>query len=174
MRLKNGSELIIREARKEDAAALISYVNTVAGESDNLTFGVGEFNKTVGQEEAYIESLAGNPSATMLVGTVDDRIICCGNIFTPHRARFAHNCEIAMSVLKEFWGLGAGTHLIEALIAFAKSTGTIEIIHLRVRSGNARAIALYKKMGFQQIGLYPKDAKINGKYHDTILMNLYL
>jgi len=43
-----------------------------------------------------------------------------------------------------------------------------------VKSDNKRAIALYKKMGFQEIGVYPKYTKINGIYFDDILMNLYL
>ena len=174
MRLKNGRELIIREARKEDAATLVDYVNTVASESDNLTFGDGEFRMTVEQEEAYIESLAGNPTSTMLLGTVDDKIVCQGHISAPTKARLAHNSDIGMSVYKEMWGQGVGTALMDALITFAKSTGIIEIIHLEVRSDNTRAIVLYKKMGFHEIGVYPKKMKINGQYHDTIYMNLYL
>ena len=174
MRLKNGNELTIRKARKEDAAEIVKYVNTVGGESNNLNFGANEFHMTVEQEEAYIESLENNLTSTLLIGVVDNRIICSGIISAPTRPRFAHNCGIGMSVLKEFWGLGVGTHLLNALIDFAKGTNTIEIVHLKVKADNERAIALYKKMGFQEIGRYPNEVKIDGQYYDTILMNLYL
>ena len=174
MLLKNGKELVIREARKEDAAELVNYLNIVGGESDNLTRGANEFDMTVEQEEAFIESSANNPSAALLVGTVDNQIVCSAIIGAQQHARLAHNAGIGMSVSKKYWGQGVGTHLMNALINFAKSTGTIEIIHLEVKADNERAIALYKKSGFQEIGRYPKKMKINNQYHDNILMNLYL
>jgi len=174
MQLKNGKDLLIRKARKEDAAELISYVNTVAGESDNLLFGANEFEMTVEQEENYIESLSNSPTSAMLVGIVDGKIICAANISAPKRERVAHNSSIGISVIKEFWGLGVGSHLMSALIDFAKSTGKLEIIHLKVRADNARAIALYEKMGFKNVGFFHKDNKIGGKYYDTMLMSLHL
>jgi len=174
MQLKNGKDLQIRKAKKEDAAKLIEYLNIVGGESDNLLFGANELNMTVEQEERYIEGLSDSPTSTLLVGTIDDEIVCVGSISAPKRERIAHQCNLAMSVLKAFWGLGVGTYLLSALIDFAKSTGKLEIIHLQVLVNNERAIALYKKMGFIEIGVFPKFAKINGQYFDDILMNLYL
>ena len=55
--LKNGLQLIIREAEKKDAASIIDYVNTIAGESENITFGPGEFKMTVEEEEKFIDYL---------------------------------------------------------------------------------------------------------------------
>ena len=174
MQLKNGKELQIRKARKEDAAELIRYLNIVGGESDNLLFGANEFHMTVEQEEKYIEEMGDSSISVLLVGIIDGKMVCVGNINAPEKERIAHQCDLAMSVLKEFWGLGVGTHLIGALIDFVKNTGKLEIIHLQVKSDNERAIALYKKMGFKEIGVYPKYTKINGQYFDDILMNLYL
>ena len=174
MQLKNGKGILIRKAKKEDAAELIGYLNTVGGESDNLTFGANEFHMTVEQEEKYIESMDSSNTSVQLVGVVEGKIICTGSIFASKKERVAHNCVLAMSVLKDYWGQGVGACLMSALIDFAKSTNKLEIIHLRVKADNSRAIALYKKLGFQEIGVYPKDTKINGKYYDAILMNLYL
>jgi len=174
MQLKNGKDLQIRNAKKEDAAELITYLNIVGGESDNLLFGANEFHMTVEQEAQYIESLSNSPTSALLVGVTDGKIICVGSIMASQRERIAHQCTVAMSVLKEYWGLGAGTHLMGALIDFAKNTGKLEIMHLQVKADNKRAIALYKKMGFNEIGLYHRFTKINGEYFDDILMNLYL
>jgi len=174
MQLKNGKNLLIRKAKKEDAAELIAYLNLVGGESDNLLFGANEFNMTVEQEEEYIESLKNSSTSTLLVGIADGKIICVGSLSAPNRERIAHQGNLGMSVLKEYWGLGVGAQLMSALIDFAKSSDKLEIIHLQVRADNERAIALYKKMGFKEIGMYPKYTKINGEYFDDILMNLYL
>ena len=174
MQLKNGKDLLVRKIRREDAAEAIRYINTVGGESDFLLRGANEFNMTVEQEENYIANLDNSPGSVMLVGIADDKIISIGSISSPQNKRIAHQGDIAMSVLKDFWGLGAGTHVMNALIDFAKNTGKIEILHLMVRADNVRAIALYRKMGFHEIGVYPKYTKINGEYFDDILMNLYL
>jgi len=174
MQLKNGKDILIRKARKEDAAEMVSYINTVIGESDNLLMSVGEFEMTVEQEEKLIESLANSTTSAFMVGVVDGRIVGVANISSSKRKRVAHQAGIGMSVLKEYWGQGVGAHLMHALIDFAKNSGTIEIIHLRVKADNTRAIALYTKMGFKEFGVFPKEIKIDGHYYDTILMNLYL
>ena len=41
----------IRKAESRDAEALVEYINIVAGESDFLTFGPGEWDKTVESEK---------------------------------------------------------------------------------------------------------------------------
>jgi len=52
--LPNGGDLVIREATREDAAALLPHVEAVSGESPFLTFGPGEFELTVDQEADFL------------------------------------------------------------------------------------------------------------------------
>ena len=47
--LKNGAELILREATVDDANDIIEYLNIVGGESNNLLFGEDEFKLTIEQ-----------------------------------------------------------------------------------------------------------------------------
>ena len=44
--LRNGTALVIREADGSDAATLLDYLEVVSGQSDFLSFGPGEFNRT--------------------------------------------------------------------------------------------------------------------------------
>ena len=174
MLLKNAKTLTIRKAKKEDAREILDYLKKVGGESDNLLMGAEGLPYTVEQEEEIIESRSNSTSSALLVGVVDDRIICVGSLSSPNRERIAHQGTVGISVLKEFWGVGVGTRMMNALIDFAKASGTIEILHLGVKSDNLGGIALYKKCGFQQIGVYPKFFKFGDVYYDEILMNLYL
>lgn len=174
MRLKNGVDIDIRRARRCDAADIIRYLNTVGGESDNLLFGSGGFHMSVEDEEAFIENTGKSPFCALLTGWIGDELACVGNIASPPRERIAHQGNVSLSVLKKYWGIGAGSALMGELIAFARKTGSIEVLHLGVRVENAAAIALYRKFGFEQIGTYRKFFKINGEYYDEILMNLYL
>jgi len=174
MLLKNGKELTIRKAKKEDAQELLEYAKQVGGETENLTFGAEGLPYTIEQEEKVLDNWNKSTSSAMLVGIVDGRIVTSCAISSPARERLAHQSSIAVSVLKEYWGMGVGTHMMNELINFAKNSDKIELLHLGVRADNANAIALYKKCGFQEIGRYPKFFKINGEYYDEILMNLYL
>jgi RimJ/RimL family protein N-acetyltransferase len=174
MILKNGQEIEIRKAEKDDAQQLIDYLSAVGGESDNLLFGAGEFTLTVEQEERIIEANADSTTAGLFVGIVNGEIIALANLATPARARIAHTCETAISVRQRFWGMGVGMAVMKHLIQFAKDSNQIEIIELGVKADNERARTMYQKLGFTEIGCYPKYFKINGSYYDKILMNLYL
>jgi len=174
MHLKNGCELKIRKAEKEDAQEILDYLNVVGGESDNLLFGANGFNITLEQEEQFIENIQASEASALFVGLVDGKIICIGSIIAPTRDRISHQGDVALSVLKKYWGIGVGTFLMQEIINFAKESGKLEVLHLGVRVDNEHAISLYKKIGFKEIGLYPKFFKINGEYYDETLMNLYL
>ena len=86
--------------------------------------------------------------------------------------RMSHRAELGITVLMSEWGKGLGSRLMETVIDFAEKSG-IEIIELAVRSYNERAIRLYKKHGFESIGVYKSYFKIDEKYVDFKLMNLY-
>ena len=174
MVLKNGMELFIAKAAKDDAEKMIEYLNTVGGESDNLLFGKNGFHMSAQEERNYIEHINESKTSALFAGKIDGEIVCVGGIGAPSRERIAHQADIALSVKKAYWNLGVGTALMNVLIDFAKSSGITEIIHLGVRAGNANAIRLYQKMGFEAIGIYKNFLKIDGQYYDEILMNLYL
>ncbi|MCL2194734.1 MAG: GNAT family N-acetyltransferase [Oscillospiraceae bacterium] len=174
VRLKTGQALIIRQAETTDAQEMLDYLNAVGGESDNLLFGENEFRLTVEQEEQFIEKCRQSQTSALFVGRIEGELVCVGSVLSPERARIAHNADVAISVRKQHWGLGIGSHLMDAMIAFAKGTNTLEVLHLGVREDNRRAIALYEKNGFQEIGCYPKYLRVGAEYHDNVLMNLYL
>lgn len=87
--------------------------------------------------------------------------------------RMSHRAELGITVLMSEWGKGLGNRLMETVIEYAKNSG-IEIIELAVRSDNERAIRLYEKHDFKEIGEYESYFKIDEKYADFKLMNLYL
>ena len=174
MIMKNGMELSISKAVKDDARLLIEYLNTVGGESDNLLFGKNEFHMSVEDEEKYIENISDSIDTALFVGKINGVVVCVGSISSPNRERISHQSDIAISVKKVYWNIGVGTELMKTLIDFAKTNGKTEIVHLGVKADNLNAIKLYKKFGFEEIGIYKKFFKIDGLFYDEVLMNLYL
>ncbi|MGB4723089.1 MAG: GNAT family N-acetyltransferase, partial [Defluviitoga tunisiensis] len=77
-----------------------------------------------------------------------------------------------MSVKKAYWGLGIGSNLLAYLIDWARETGVIRKINLKVREDNVRARALYEKFGFKTEGIITRYFYIEGKFYNVIEMGL--
>jgi len=174
MLLKNGKTLCIRKTEKQDAQELLDYLKIIGGESDYLTIGPEGVPFTLEQEEQFIETMNSSPTSLSLVGLIDDKIVSVGGLSASSNERISHQCTLGITVLKDFWSLGIGTCMMHEMIQFAKASGKLEVIHLGVHAENTRAIDLYKGLGFEEIGRYPKFFKINSAYFDEVLMNLYL
>lgn len=173
-KLKNGFAFTVREAEREDAYEILMYLKKVGAESNFLTFGAEGAGIDVKKEEDIIKRYKIAPNSVMLVGTVGRKLASVASLTSGEKSRLAHNSEIGISVLKEFWGLGVGTIMMTELIDFAKSTGFLKVIHLSVMSENERAIALYKKLGFEETGYHKSFSKIENKFMDAVLMDYML
>lgn len=163
--------IMIKEARTEDAVKLIEYTKIVGAQTDNLSFGKEGAGDTPEVEE-FIKKISSDPNSVMYFAWKNDDIVGCANISGMKR-RMSHRANFAISVAKSEWGSGIGSALLEKCISFAKDN-EIEIINLDTRSDNFRAISLYKKFGFVKIGRMPAFSKINGEYIDADLMYLDL
>jgi RimJ/RimL family protein N-acetyltransferase len=172
--LRNGNLLTIREAEPNDAKELLSFLNIIGGESDFLTLGKGEFTLTMQEEKDFLESCRLANNQIYLLGIIQGQIIGTLHLEASHRARVRHSGEIGMSILKTYWGLGIGGHLLDVLIDWAKQTGVIRKINLRVRTDNDRAIRLYKGKGFVLEGTLSNEMFVAGQYYDLYAMGLNL
>lgn len=164
----------IRIAKKSDAKEIVEYINKISGESNFLTFGEGEFNKTIEEEEHFIDNILKQENALFIIGEVEGKIVGTLNFGGGTRPRTVHTGEFGVSVLKEYWGQGIGTELIKYLIDWCKKSGIIRKVNLRVRSDNNSAIHVYKKFGFNEEGIITRDFLINDKFYDSIFMGLII
>lgn len=166
--------IVIREAAVEDSKNIIDYINIIAGESDNLTFGTGEFLMTVEDEEKFLVDILNTDNALYIIAVYNDTIIGSLNFTAGKRPRIAHVGEFGISVLQEYWGYNVGSQLIEYLIQWAKETKIIRKINLKVRVDNFNAIHLYKKYGFKIEGKTTREFMIDEIFHDALIMGLEL
>ncbi|MEO6095296.1 MAG: GNAT family N-acetyltransferase [Fibrobacteria bacterium] len=68
----------------------------------------------------------------------------------------------AIGVARDHWGCGAGSALMEVLIAWARDHAYANL-HLEVREGNLRALGFYARWGFRTAGTRPKYYRDNGE-----------
>ncbi len=138
-----GKEAVIRRAVKSDAQALLDYLDMIGGESDFLTFGAEGLGITLEEEENFIESNMKRDNGLFIVVELGGRIVGNLSFAGGMKPRTRHTGEFGVSVLKEFWGQGIGKELITYLIDWAKDTGIVTKINLKVRTDNIRGIGLW-------------------------------
>lgn len=158
-----------RKPVKEDAANMLLYLKKVGSQSDNLTFGSEGLPFSVEQEEEYLDKLS---SPCIIAVNSDGEIVGDGSLELGVR-RISHTAELGISVVKEYWGKGIGSRIMNMLIQEAKDRG-ITKINLKVRADNERAKALYKKFGFVKEGYSTRMLKINDQYFDGEYWGLML
>lgn len=172
--LKDGRQFLIREAAGPDARTVLAYLETVSGESDFLTFGPGEFDYSEAEEVAILENFQAATNQLFLLGLVAGELASILSFSGGRRPRVRHSGDLAITVRRDYWGLGAGGHMIDALLNWARQGGTITKINLQVRSDNGRAIRLYEKKGFYREGTIHQGIFVNGRYYDNYWMGLEL
>lgn len=73
---------------------------------------------------------------------------------------------------KDYWGKGYGTQAVSRLVDFCFQELNLNRISLYVFDYNERAIASYKKVGFQVEGILRQSLYKKGKYHNKVLMSI--
>ena len=170
----NSGKVVIRKAVKSDSKVLIEYLNIIGGESNFLSFGMGQFGRSIEEEEEFIAKAIKKENALFIIAEVNGTVVGNLNFSGGPRQRNAHVGEFGVSVLKEYWGNCIGEELIQYLINWSKNSGIIKKINLRVRNDNARGTYLYKKLGFLEEGILKRDFLINGEFYDSLLMGLLI
>jgi phosphinothricin acetyltransferase len=94
------------------------------------------------------------------------------NVFNArHAYRFV--AELSVYVAREARGRGVGSLLLSAVIEEARRLGFHKIV-LAGFPFNERGVALYRKFGFREVGLYREQGVLEGRWVDTIVMELLL
>ena len=162
-----------RVAVPGDAVGLLLHQKKVGGETDNLSFDGSTFNISPEREARFIERFSKNDRDVMFVAVKDGEIVGNGIIECERVKRYNHRATLSITVIRDFWGLGVGSRLMEMMIDFARKKN-IDVISLEVRADNYRAVKLYQKFGFETIGTYKKYFKINEEFYDAFFMQLLL
>ena len=173
--LKDGRTLILRDPTLDDAQEMVDYLKIVGSETDFLLADEnGIEGLTLQGEIDWITGTLSAANTKMFVGTIDGEIVLVCDVRAAGRPRIAHVGGVAISIKRAYWRLGIGSIAMQAMVDFAKSTNFLRTLSLEVREGNERAISLYKRFGFVEIGRHKAKINVRGTYYDEILMDLDL
>lgn len=161
-------EIKIREIEVEDYKELLDFMKKVKGETNFLLGYPDEMKLSYEDEKEHIKKVKSSETSNHFVAIKGDKIIGCTNFNGNIARKMKHYGTIGISVLKEYWGRGIATALLEKLISWSKEKG-IKKINLDVFENNERAIKLYEKFGFKLEGCI-EDGIFDGEKYINLLV----
>ena len=147
--LKNGKEVLIREACTEDAQTMIQFYNVVGGQTNYLSFGKDGFTMSLPEYENFLEKSKAENNSIVLIAEIDKVLVSIATITSSQKQRSEHVGTLGIVIAEEHCGFGLGRILMDQLISWAALNGVTKKITLTTRDDNATAIELYKKVGFE-------------------------
>ncbi len=122
-------------------------------------------------EKDYLEKNA-NPEANFVIVDLENDTMV-GTVSLEKIDRINSRAELGIFIGNiEYRGKGYGAEAINLLLDFGFNYMNLNSIELTVLECNERAKACYKKCGFKEMGRKRKAKFINGKYYDTLVMDI--
>lgn len=165
-----GLRYTVRSAREEDASSLSAVRLQIDGETENMDREPGE---GFIDEEGFVRLVRGDAEKErnlFLVAEAEGKIVGFSRCQGFELNRMRHKVEFGICILKDYWGYGIGSKLLQASIRWADASGVVKMC-LHVLETNTTAIALYEKYGFRVEGVLKQDKRLSdGGYYDTVVM----
>jgi putative acetyltransferase len=171
-RAKNGKHLHFRPEKASDTEMLWAMFSTLSEASvSNL---IPPFTRE--RIEGWTSNIDYNKVLPILAVTKnqdEQRIVASASLkFHPEEV-FNHKAELGITVHDDYQNLGIGTALLNHLLGIARKWG-LKKVYLLVNADNTKAIALYKKAGFEFEGTLRREMCLKGKFLDLYRMALFL
>ncbi|EFR45088.1 GNAT family N-acetyltransferase [Streptococcus pseudoporcinus] len=172
--MANGN-VLIEEARAEDAEAIINLLDQVAQETSFIS-DVEVFKKvSLEQLQFLLASQTESALELCLVLKVDQELVGLLNISNSKLKERAHLGELFVVVSEAYQGYGLGQDLIELALNWIREMGLLKKLELQVQVRNQKAIHVYEKFGFRIEGKRKLAVKTkDGEFLDTYFMGKIL
>ncbi|RPI28379.1 MAG: GNAT family N-acetyltransferase [Acidobacteria bacterium] len=165
-------DLIVRDARPEDAALIVKIFNPIISAGLHTVF---DRPFTEDDERRYIEALPPRGIFHVAVRVSDGAILGFQSMepFATYTGSFDHVGVIGTYVDANHRGQGVAQTLFDATFAAARRKG-YEKLFTYIRSDNPAALAAYGKQGFRVVGIAERHAKVEGRYIDEVIVERFL
>lgn len=154
----------IRHAEPEDVDQINEIYQTVFDRMNGLPYA------SLADARKRFENRSKN--VYTLVAEKDKKVVGVFSLYTNDWHRQKHCAKFGIYVSKDYQHQGIGYELLKAGIDFCFNWLNIVRLELEVNSDNEKAIALYKKLGFEKEGVLRKVLFQDGKYIDNWIMSL--
>ncbi|MGH2562482.1 MAG: arsinothricin resistance N-acetyltransferase ArsN1 family A [Thermomicrobiales bacterium] len=163
------TEITVRPATAADIPAITRIYNQ--GIADRLATLETE-ERTEDERLAWLT--ARDDRHPVLVAARDGHVAGWGslNVFNA-RPAYRFVADFSVYVAREARGMGVGSALLPELITEARRLGHHKLV-LAAFPVNAPGMRLYQRHGFREVGIYKEQGVLDGRWVDTIVMELLL
>ncbi|MCS7263252.1 MAG: GNAT family N-acetyltransferase [Armatimonadetes bacterium] len=144
--LRNGEQVLIRKFRRTDGEALYEFFTKGLSPESQKLYSLQPLDRSLVN---IVVSEADAPDILRLVAFRGEKIV--GYAYWRQQMFNPKIPLLSIAIADSHQGLGLGMAMMELLIEGAKLKG-MEGIELHVFKHNRRAIALYRKLGFEIVG----------------------
>jgi len=166
VKLKDDSQVLIRETTREDLAASLAFFESLAEED------LAYLRRDVTQHEVVEQRIREVESGTArrLVAVVDDEIVADGTLELSGEQWKKHVGELRLIIAPSYRRRGLGIRMARELFLLAASVRVEEVLVRMMRPQKA-ARSIFRKLGFRQEIVLPDYVRDqSGTKQDMILM----
>jgi L-amino acid N-acyltransferase YncA len=157
----------VRAAARPDAAAIATIYNQ----------GIAERAATFDTEEVAdgdVLGWLGDDGQPVLVAEVDGRVAGWARVIrSRERCAFAGVGEYTIYLDTDARGRGIGRRLLDAIVNAAEASGYWKL-QGRLFTTNAPSVALARRCGFREVGVYERHGRLDGDWKDLLIVERLL
>ncbi len=166
VKLKDGTEVLIREMTKDDYERSLAFFRELPEE--DMLFLRRDVSDPEVVRDRVEEAERGN--VKRLVAVADDKIVADGALELAGHGWQQHMAELRLIIARPYQRKGLGTLMARELYRLASSEGVEEIV-VRMMRPQTAARNIFRKLGFHEEILLPSFVKDHrGAKQDLILM----
>ena len=143
--------MLIRDATPGDWPAIWRFMRQIAGAGETFSW-----ERDIAEEDARAYWLRGAPARAFVVVVDDGTILGTAEMGPRMGGPASHTASAGFMVDPVHQGRGVGRALGEHVIARARDDGYRAIVFNAVAASNARAVGLWRSLGFEVVGTVPE------------------
>lgn len=165
-------ELLIRSVSIDDATAVLAVLNPIIEAGRYTAF---DTPFTLDEERAFIAGLPERAIFHVAECVTDMRIVGFQTLtpFADYTRAFDHVGVMGTFVALGHQRQGVGARLFVATFEAARANN-YEKVFAFVRADNEVGLAAYTGQGFRTVGIAERQAKINGRYIDEVIIEKWI
>ena len=158
----------LRNLKEKDADKMLEWMHS----SESKKIFAKDFNNYT-KEDVLNFIRSGNNDSNINYACVDDNDNYLGTISLKNIDKENNNAEYAISFCKEAQGTGAALFATKEILKIAFEKLNLNKVYLDVLETNKRAIAFYKKVGFEEEGKFRKHIYKNNDYINLLWFTIF-
>ncbi|MGA2199280.1 MAG: GNAT family N-acetyltransferase [Nitrososphaerales archaeon] len=174
----DGRHVLLRPLKWDDLDGSLGFINNLVDErAEDPDFPLLVDRKLTMEQEAewFAQRFRSIEKGDVIevVAEHDGKIVGTCDVIRGTFSDTRHHGTLAIFVAKGWRDVGIGKAMISEILDQCRKDGLMTI-ELEALHTNGRAVDLYEKMGFREVGRIPKKVYRDGRFYDKLVMAIVL